>query len=313
MNKGLKAYLKLGLQASKRVIKGRKVSRFKFYFLWLATLLSFIFVLPAPAFIQANIRMDKQNADKNTYELTRIFVDTDSPKAYWTNLMAFVIKLILFVSGLALLGLLAFLLFYVGSLLATITNIELLAYLLPVPAAIGLIVFIIGFRLMFMPLYYYLNNDSNLSITKAFNASVRTMKEQGKRTMFFLDFFHLLINGGFLGVVGFVGYTLLSQETDSLKIIGVLAVILLGVMYIFFAARLGMAHRVAKLKLLEDIMIDPNLAENPQLVKEKMIKQGLSKDEFLVKLFDKNQEEALLAEKEEKETEKETENKEEKK
>ena len=257
--------------------------------------------------------MDKQNADKNTYELTRIFVDTDSPKAYWTNLMAFVIKLILFVSGLALLGLLAFLLFYVGSLLATITNIELLAYLLPVPAAIGLIVFIIGFRLMFMPLYYYLNNDSNLSITKAFNASVRTMKEQGKRTMFFLDFFHLLINGGFLGVVGFVGYTLLSQETDSLKIIGVLAVILLGVMYIFFAARLGMAHRVAKLKLLEDIMIDPNLAENPQLVKEKMIKQGLSKDEFLVKLFDKNQEEALLAEKEEKETEKETENKEEKK
>ena len=60
-------------------------------------------------------------------------------------------------------------------------------------------------------------------------------------------------------------------------------------------------------------MIDPNLAENPQLVKEKMIKQGLSKDEFLVKLFDKNQEEALLAEKEEKETEKETENKEEKK
>ena len=58
-----------------------------------------------------------------------------------------------------------------------------------------------------------------------------------------------------------------------------------------------------KLSLLEDIMIDPNLAENPQLVKEKMIKQGLSKDEFLVKLFDKNQEEALEVEKEEKENE----------
>ena len=309
MNKGLKAYLKLGLQASKRVIKGRKVSRFKFYFLWLATLLSYILVLPAPAFIQANIRMDKQNAEKNTYELTRIFVDTDSPKAFWTNLMALVIKVVLFISGLLLLGLLAFLLYYVGSLLATITGVTLLPILLPVPVLIGLLVFIIGFRLMFMPLCYYLNNDSNLSITKAFNASVRTMKEQGKKTMFFLDFFHLLVNGLYLGVSGFIGYFFLSQNIDSLKIIGVLAIILLLVIYIFFASRLGIAHRVAKLKLLEDIMIDPNLAENPQLVKEKMIKQGLSKDEFLVKLFDKNQEDALIAEKEEKEAE----NKEEKK
>ena len=310
MNKGLKAYLKLGLQASKRVIKGRKVSRFKFYFLWLATLLSYILVLPAPAFIQANIRMDKQNAEKNTYELTRIFVDTDSPKAFWTNLMAFVIKAVLFISGLLLLGLLAFLLYYVGGLLGQITGVTLLSILLPVPVIIGLLVFLIGFRLMFMPLSYYLNNDSSLSITKAFNASVRTMKEQGKRTMFFLDFFHLLINGLYLGISGFIGYFFLSQNIDSLKIIGVLAIILLLVIYIFFAARLGIAHRVAKLKLLEDIMIDPNLAENPQLVKEKMIKQGLSKDEFLVKLFDKNQEDALIAEKEEKEAEN---NKEEKK
>ena len=309
MNKGLKAYLKLGLQASKKVIKGRKVSRFKFYFLWLATLLSYALLLPVPAFIQANIRMDKQNGDTYTYELTKIFVDTDSPKAYWTNLMAYVIKSVLFVSGVLLLGLLAFLLFYVGSLLATVTGVSMLSILLPIPVGIGLLVFIIGFRLMFMPLYYYLNNDSSLSITKAFNASVRTMKEQGKRTMFFLDFVHLFVNALYLGITGFVGYFFLSQAVDSLKIIGVLAIILLVVIYIFFAARLGIAHRVAKLKLLEDIMIDPNLAENPQLVKEKMIKQGLSKDEFLVKLFDKNQEEALEADKEAKEEE----NKEEKK
>ena len=44
MNKGLKAYLKLGMRVSKRVIKERKVSRFKFYFLWLATLLSYIMI-----------------------------------------------------------------------------------------------------------------------------------------------------------------------------------------------------------------------------------------------------------------------------
>lgn len=305
MNKGLKAYLKLGLLASKKVIKGRKVSRFKFYFLWLATLLSYIFVLPAPSFIQANIRMDKQNAEKNTYELTKIFVDTDNPKAYWTTLMAFVIKIILLISGVALIGGVAFLLFYVGSLLATVTGVVLLAYLLPVPAVIGLVVYVAGFRLMFAPLFYYLNDNSDLSITKAFNASIRTMKEQGKRTLFLLDLIHLLINGLYLGVGGFVGFYLLSQPTDSLKIIGVLVIIVLLVIYIFFASRLGIAHRVAKLLLLQDIMIDPNLAENPQLVKEKMIKQGLSKDEFLVKLFDKNQEDALEQEKEEREAEEE--------
>ena len=303
MNKGLKAYLKLGMQTSKRVIKERKVSRFKFYFLWFATLFSYIFVLPSPSFIQANIRMDKQNAEMYTYDLTKIFVDTDSPKSFWTSLMALLIKTVLFISGVLLLGLLAFLLFYLGSLLGQVTGVTMLAFLLPVPAIIGLIIFIAGFRLMFMPLFYYLNNDSSLSITKAFNASVRTMREQGKRTMFLLDFIHLFINVAYLGIAGFVSYYLLGQDVDSLKIIGVLAVVLFLVIYVLFASRLGIAHRVAKLKLLEDIMIDPNLAENPQLVKEKMIKQGLSKDEFLVKLFDKNQEEALEADKEEKENE----------
>ena len=301
MNKGLKAYLKLGMRVSKRVIKERKVSRFKFYFLWLATLLSYIMILPSPSFIQANIRMDKQNADSFTYDLTKIFVDTDSPKAFWTSLMALLIKIVLFVSGIVLIGLVAFLLYYFGGLLGQITGVAMLMYLLPIPALIGLLVFVFGFRLMFMPLFYYLNNDNSLSITKAFNASVRTMREQGKGTMFFIDFIHLFINGAYIGLAVFVSMFLLGQDVEAMKIIGVIAIILFLVIYILFASRLGIAHRVAKLKLLEDIMIDPNLAENPQLVKEKMIKQGLSKDEFLVKLFDKNQEEALEADKEEKE------------
>ena len=156
MNKGLKAYLKLGMQTSKRVIKERKVSRFKFYFLWFATLFSYIFGLPSPSFIQANIRMDKQNAENYTYDLTKIFVDTDSPKSFWTSLMALLIKAVLFISGVLLIGLLGFLLFYLGSLLGQVTGVPMLAYLLPVPAIIGLIIFIIGFRLVFMPLFYYL-------------------------------------------------------------------------------------------------------------------------------------------------------------
>ena len=228
-------------------------------------------------------------------------LDTDSPKAFWTSLMALLLKIVLFVSGIVLIGLVAFLLYYFGGLLGQITGVAMLMYLLPIPALIGLLVFVFGFRLMFMPLFYYLNNDNSLSITKAFNASVRTMREQGKGTMFFIDFIHLFINGAYIGLAVFVSMFLLGQDVDAMKIIGVIAIILFLVIYILFASRLGIAHRVAKLKLLEDIMIDPNLAENPQLVKEKMIKQGLSKDEFLVKLFDKNQEEALEADKEEKE------------
>lgn len=298
MNKGLFAYLKLGLATSKKVIKGRKVSIFKYYFLFLSTILSYLFILPAPAFIQANIRMNKQNAEKQTYELAKIFVDTDNPKAYWTALMATVIKVVLFLSGVILIGGLCGLLFYVGSLLAAATNIGILQILFLIPGVIGLVAFIVGFNIVFAPLFYYLNNDSTLNITKAFNASVRTMKEQGKKTIFFLDFLHILINGGYLAIATLICSSLMTGGA-SIKVIGYLLIIVFAVIYLFVAPRLGMTHRLAKYELLKDIMIDPNLAENPSLVKEKMIKQGLSKDEFLVNLFDKKQEAALQEDAEE--------------
>lgn len=303
MNKGLLAYLKMGLQTSKQVIKGRKVSIFKYYFLVLSTLLSYLFILPAPAFVQANIRMNKQNAEKQTYELTKVFVDTDNPRAYWTCLMAVVIKVVLFLSGIILIGGLCGVLFYVGSLLAAATSIGLLRVIFVVPGIIGLFAYIIGFNIVFAPLFYYLNNDNSLNITKAFNASVRTMKEQGKKTMFLLDFIHLLINGGYIGLA-FIISSALMNGSPSIKVIGYLLIIVFTFVYIFIAPRLGMTHRIAKLNLLNDIMIDPNLAENPSLVKEKMIKQGLSKDEFLVNLFDKKQEAALEEDQEEQQEDK---------
>ena len=108
MNKGLKTYLKLGKAGSKKIIKERKVNRFKFYFMDFASFLSCLFILPAPIFKQANISLTKQICEKNTFEISRVFKESEDPKRYWTNLMCMTIKTVFFLSGVILLGLLIF-------------------------------------------------------------------------------------------------------------------------------------------------------------------------------------------------------------
>lgn len=286
MNKGLRAYVKTGLQTSKKIIKDRKVSRFKFLFLNIAAGIARLSLLPWPAFEHALIRMDKQNLEKNTYELTNVFSDTDNPKAYWTSLMTLVIRGILLISGAILIGALAFVLYYIGGMLGVVTGMQALTILLPLPAFIGLLVWLFGFTIVFTPCMYYLNNNPTLSITKVFNASVRTMKEQGKKTLFFIDFFYYAILTIYLLVAFLLSYAFLSSANDSLKIIGVLVAVIFVVIFIFIWPKLGMTNRIAKYSLMADIMLDPDEAEDTVLIKEKMIKQGLSKDEFLVNLFD---------------------------
>ena len=287
MNKGLKTYLKLGKAGSKKIIKERKVNRFKFYFMAFASFLSCLFILPAPIFKQANISLTKQICEKNTFEISRVFKESEDPKRYWTNLMCMTIKTVFFLSGVILLGLLIFGLFYVGSLLASLTRLQIMSVLLMAPAAIGLLVFVWGFAIKFAPLYFYMNKYEDVTISKAFNSSMRTMKEQGKKTLFMLDLIKILKVAIFFAVGYFAIATLFSQPTNSIKIIGWIVLIVFVVMFIFGYPKVSLANRIAKYYLINDIMLEPDVVENPSLFKEKMIKQGLSKDEFLNNLFDK--------------------------
>ncbi len=287
MEQGFKTYIKEGMQTSKKIIKASKVSRFKFYFLWISSFISYLLVLPAPIFLQANINMDKQNVEDETYHLGRIFSNTDNPKNYWSNLMAFLIKLLLFLGGFIGIAIIVAILYLVGNLLAQITSVGLISILFIIPGAIALLVYICGFRLTFAPLYYYYNDKEDLAVSKGFNGSIKTMKEHGKKTLFALDLVHLLIIVGYLAIVLVVGLGLLSSSEQAIKLIGWLIVIVGIIFFIPIGARLGIAHRVAKYKLIKDIMLDPEVALDPTLLKENLIKQGLSKDEFLMDLFEK--------------------------
>jgi len=287
MNKGLKAYLKLGKQGSKKIIKERKINRFKFYFMAFASFLGCLFVFPAPIFKQANISLIKQVSEKNTFEISRVFGDSDNPKRYWTTLMCLGIRTALFLSGVILLALLTFALYYVGSLIGSLTNLGILSILLTLPAAIGLIVFVWGFIIEFTPLYYYLNKYDDITISKAFNSSMRTMKEQGKKTLFMLDlikWFKVIL---FVAVGYVLVSTLFNQQTTSIKIIGWIVLIVFAVAFVLMYPRISLSNKISKYYLMNDIMLEPDVVENPSLLKEKMIRQGLSKDEFLNNLFDK--------------------------
>ena len=235
-------------------------------------------------------------------------------------MVAMVFKLVIILSSVILVGAIAFALFYVGTLFANITGITMLRILFPIPAVIALVVIMIGLTLYFTPLNYYLNKDSEIGIAKALGASTRTMKEQGKRTLFLINFYFYFLLVLYLGITGAIFLYLARNESESIKIIANLALIVFVIIFLLFIPRIGLVRDIAILALMNDIMINPDEADDLTLVKEKMLKQGLSKDEFLVSLFDKKlentegQEEAPSEEeKQENQEEKKEENKDEEK
>ena len=287
MDRGLKFYMKEGRQQAKATIKRRKVSRFKYVFMLVATFLSKLLLLASPLFIHSRIRLAIQAHEKNMYEITHSFEDANNPKCYWTTIVAIVVKGVIILSGIILLGGITAGLFFIGSLFGTLARVPMFGYIFAVPGAIALLIFFVGLGLYLKPLYYYINNDNNINLGKAFGASTRTMKEQGKKTLFFLNFFYHIVIVLYLAIAGVVFYLLVRNPSDSIKVIAYIAIIVFVVVFILFVPRLGLAHDIAVYELIKDIMINPDEADDLSLVKEKMIKQGLSKDEFLVSLFDK--------------------------
>ena len=287
MDRGFRVYMKEGLKQAKKTFKGRKSSKFKYLFMLVASLLSKILILPMPLFVHSNIRLAKQAAEKSVYDISHSFEDADNPKCYWTTMVGMVFKLVIILSSIILVGAIAFALFYVGTLFANITGIAMLRVLFPVPAVIALVAIIIGFTMYFAPLNYYLNKDGAMGVAKALGASTRTMKEQGKKTLFLINLFFYFILALYVGVTGFIFLLLARNESESIKIIANLALIIFVVIFVLFIPKYGLAKDIATLALMNDIMINPDEADDLTLVKEKMLKQGLSKDEFLVSLFDK--------------------------
>ena len=287
MDRGFRVYMKEGLKQAKKTFKGRKSSKFKYLFMLVASLLSKILILPMPLFVHSNIRLAKQAAEKSVYDISHSFEDADNPKCYWTTMVGMVFKLVIILSSIILVGAIAFALFYVGTLFANITGIAMLRVLFPVPAVIALVAIIIGFTMYFAPLNYYLNKDGEMGVAKALGASTRTMKEQGKKTLFLINLFFYFILALYVGVTGFIFLLLARNESESIKIIANLALIIFVVIFVLFIPKYGLAKDIATLALMNDIMINPDEADDLTLVKEKMLKQGLSKDEFLVSLFDK--------------------------
>ena len=287
MDRGFRVYMKEGLKQAKKTFAGRKSSKFKYLFMLVASLLSKLLLLPMPLFVHSNIRLAKQAAENNVYDISHSFEDANNPKCYWSTIVAMMFKLVIILSAFILVGAVGFALFYVGTLFANITGIQALRILFPVPAALALVVIIIGLNIYFKPLNYYLNKDGEIGIAKALGASTRTMKEQGKKTLFFIDFFFYVILLLYVGIAGFIFLYLARNESESIKIIANLALIIFVVIFVLFIPKLGLAKDIATLALMNDIMINPDDADDLTLVKEKMIKQGLSKDEFLVSLFDK--------------------------
>lgn len=290
MDRGFRFYSKEGMRTSKKVIKGRKISKMKFLFMVIASFLSRLLILPGPLFTHAKIRLAKSSVDKNVYEITHAFEDADSYKAYWTTMIASFAKVLLLLSGVVFIGAITFGLYFVGTVFANMTGITLLGILFAVPGFIALLIYFLGFSLSVRPLNYYINNDNNINVGKAFGASTRSMKEQGKRTLFFIDFFYYLPLALYIGVAFFVSRMLILNPNSSIKAIGLVAVVLFAIIFLLILPRLGMAHQISTLLLMNDIMIDPEEADDLSLIKEKMVRKGLSKDEFLVELFDKKME-----------------------
>lgn len=304
MNKGFKSYFKSGLRSSGRVFKKSKGNYLKYIALLISTFLSKLTMIISPIFDLANVRAAQIAKEKKNIVLSASFSMSDAPKTFWNLLISKIIVGLIYLSGVIIIGLIAFGYTSIGWLIYGM-DMDLVFLLVGfIPLGLVLIIYTILFYLSYSPMAFVAVKNSSLGASHILYNSSNSLRKEGKKTLLLLNIVYLLIDIVILGIIVAILVLIDTFVSESLAsgIIGV--VLVLGILvYFVLASRFHLARRISIINLFNDVVstepVDFELAhadnstkkQTYQLeIKDKKNKKknikATNKEELLVSLFD---------------------------
>ena len=254
MNRGFKTYYKEGLLKSYKTFK-KKGNYFRYYIYWLASLLGKILPFAAPVFLLSDVRIARYAKTHEDISVSRSFEATDERESTRTMLWTSIIIGLLFISGIILIAVFAFLLLLLGSAISAEADNNLIQIIFVIPAAIVLLIYLVAFPLLMAPTSYIVDTNSKIGVSNVLFNSIDSMKRTGKWTYTLINIVSV-IPGLLILIIGFIVFVFLLNMSDLGYIIG--SILLFGFMagFLTVGPLFGFAGRIATVLLFEDIVLD---------------------------------------------------------
>lgn len=258
MNRGFKKYFKESYKASYKALK-KKDNYFRYLLFLFIEILSTLFIVTKPIIDLAKVRLIRGLKLEKRIVLSKTIEVGDSPKSYWTSILTNIMKMFIFIGIVLIHGLIIGLLLLFGGFIYSLINnsdYEFISFIFMVPAIIALLLFILVSRYLTVDTSYIVDTNPNLGASSVLYASISSLKETGKKTLFVNDLVHTLIYVG-LTIPYLIVYFISTLLPLRIGVpIEVLTIIAYLVMALFFIPLLNLSHMMVKVSLFDDIVID---------------------------------------------------------
>ena len=258
MNRGFKKYFKESYKASYKALR-KKDNYFRYLLFLFIEFLSTIFIFFKPIIDIAKVRLIKGLKLEKRIILSKTIEAMDNPKSYWTSILATTMKVFIFI-GIVLIHVIVIgVLLLFGGLVYSIigdSDYQFISFVFMLPAVVALVLFIIVSRYLTVDTAYIVDTNPSLGASKVLYASIASLKETGKKTLFVNDLVHTLIFVGMTLVYGVVLFLTSFLPTRIEVPVQMLVLIAYLLMALFFLPLLNLSHKMVKVSLFEDIVID---------------------------------------------------------
>jgi hypothetical protein len=263
MIKKYKVYFKEGYQASKKALKN-KGNLLRYYLIYLLDLLGTVLFPLKPITSIAVYRMLKDVKDGEEISITKSFQSVDNQRSYRSLAWAAILKFFMVFSVVLVLAIISAALFYLGiGIYDAFDNvIGSLPIFFAAPGAIAIVAFLLVVLFATMPLPYIMNNNLSIGASRALNKSVNAFKFGGKKQYAAILITKFLLSLVYFAVAYIIAVILCNVVNKYfINLILALSIIIILSIYVIFITRINLAFDVAKVMLLDDVLLDKVLGK----------------------------------------------------
>ena len=259
MNRGFGFYYGKAIKSSATTIWKNK-NFFKVLVFWFMELIGRLCLL-GPVFDLAKIRQAKLAKNYREASVSENFKVACRATSIWTMICAIVIEALMALAGVVIIAIAGGLFVALGALIgsyAAPSQMEIFIIVFSVPVGIVLLTFLFIASIMFSPTAYVVASNPGIGAAEAVSASLRTMRERGKTTVFLIGFITSLILGAIAGVLLTV-YLMLEAilpTSEYASIMTLLFAIVCVAAIVTTVPMFLLAARVALYSLFEDVALD---------------------------------------------------------
>lgn len=285
MNQKLSVYIKKGMRASRGAFRHQSQLYFKYCLFLLTSILGKLLFFTYPLYALAEVRIVKTINETGSFEVEKSFEDANSIKKVWTTILYYLVKGLIYLSGIIILSGFTYLLIYLGKTIDEMTTLKkyYVMFAFGIIGGILILLFIIMVHLLFAPATYLIQKYDDIGISDVISKSISIMSRKGKMKLFLIEIMHLLyfllFASIFLGILWFF-------ESIFLPLVVIFCSIIFAIILLIMIPKIILSNKIASICLIEELVNEEAYEDSLNNHDRQKSNIKVKKEDLLISLFD---------------------------